>query len=418
MSVATTRLRFACVAPLKYGANAAAQFDNSDWPRFVRITDITEDGWLKEETFRSLPPEEAQPYLLQEGDLLLARSGSVGRSFLYRQNWGQVCHAGYLIRARLKSDFDARFVYWSLNTSAYWAWIESVAIRSTIQNVSAEKYADFAVPSPPFETQQRIAAFLDEKTAQIDGLIEKKRALLERLAEKQQAIITQAVTKGLDPAAPMKDSGIEWLGSIPAHWEAVMTKYLITVATSGPRGWSEMTMDTGAVFFRSQNIGRSMEVVFDDLVRVQPEDDAESQRSRLKDEDVVICITGARTGAVAHISGLEHAYINQHVCLLRPSSDMVAGRYLAYSLASRLGQEQLSVAMYGLKQGLGLEQVRSLSVICPSIEEQERIVEFLDDATAMIETLTTATGQTIELLKEYRSALITAAVTGQIEEFH
>ena len=203
----TRRLRFACKEPLKYGANAAAQFDDPEWPRFVRITDITEYGQLKDETFRSLPPEVAEDYLLEEGDILLARSGSIGRSFIYKPEWGEACFAGYLVRARLCEEFDPRFVYWSLNTLNYWSWIESIAIRSTIQNVSAERYAEFAVPAPPLETQRRIARFLDEKTARIDGLIEKKRALLDRLAEKRKVLITRAVTKGLNAQTA---DGIFW----------------------------------------------------------------------------------------------------------------------------------------------------------------------------------------------------------------
>ena len=155
----TTRLRFMCSEPLKYGVNAAAQFDTPEWPRFVRITDITDDGRLKDETFRSLPPEEAKPYILENGDLLLARSGSVGRSFVYECEWGTVCHAGYLIRARLSENFYPRYVYWALNTSEYWGWIKSIAIRATIQNVNAENMPTFPFlrhtskpksASPPF----------------------------------------------------------------------------------------------------------------------------------------------------------------------------------------------------------------------------------------------------------------------------
>ena len=227
------RLRFVCEEPLKYGANAAAQYDNPKWPRFVRITDITESGELKDDTFRSLPPEVAKDYLLREGDILLARSGSVGRSFIYKAEWGEACFAGYLVRARLSEEFDRRFVYWSLNTLNYWSWIESTAIRSTIQNVSAHRYAEFAVPAPPLDTQRRIARFLDEKTAQIDGLIEKKRALLDRLAEKRQTLITRAVTKGLNPDAPMKPTGIDWLGDIPVHWEVLPLKRMLARSTYG-----------------------------------------------------------------------------------------------------------------------------------------------------------------------------------------
>ena len=107
-----------------------------------------------------------------------------------------------------------RYEIAELNPLAKWS-----VRRRSIRDFQRSQLQDIYVPFPPLETQKRIAAFLDEKTAQIDGLIEKKRALLERLAEKRQAIITQAVTKGLNPAAPMKDSGIDWLGQIPAHWE-------------------------------------------------------------------------------------------------------------------------------------------------------------------------------------------------------
>jgi len=146
----TLRLRFACSEPLKYGANAAAQFDDPSWPRFVRITDITEDGRLKEDTFRSLPLEEAAPYLLNDGDVLLARSGSIGRSFIYKPEWGVACHAGYLIRARLSHQFDPKFVYWALNSDSYWAWIE--ALYTTIFYTSQISVYDDA----PLDDRDRV----------------------------------------------------------------------------------------------------------------------------------------------------------------------------------------------------------------------------------------------------------------------
>lgn len=243
------RLKFTSGEPLKYGANAAAEFDNPDWPRFVRITDIDDNGRLRDETFRSLPTEAAKSYLLREGDVLLARSGAtVGKSFIYEKQWGEACYAGYLIRLRVSGEYYARYIYWCLQGSRYWSDIESNLIQATIQNVSAERYSNFRVPSPPLETQRRVARFLDEKTARIDALIEKKRALLDRLAEKRQALITRAVTKGLNPDAVMKPSGIEWLGVIPAHWEAgnirrfAQMKTGHTPSRSNPEYWDNCTI--------------------------------------------------------------------------------------------------------------------------------------------------------------------------------
>jgi type I restriction enzyme S subunit len=159
-----------------------------------------------------------------------------------------------------------------------------------------------------------------------------------------------------------------------------------------------------------------MDIVLSDAKRVNPPLDAEAQRAQLQTDDVVVCITGARTGAIAHVKNLlEITYINQHVCLLRPTTRAVNGRYLAYSLSSSEGQQQLGAAMYGMKQGLGLEDLRNQVVPSPSLAEQSVIVAFLDDQTARFANLIREAEAAIALLQERRIALISAAVTGKID---
>ncbi|MEJ0092846.1 MAG: restriction endonuclease subunit S [Methylocella sp.] len=190
------RLHFLTSEPLKYGANAPADFDNPDWPRFVRISDVDENGQLRPDTFRSQPQEVAEPYMLQEQDILLARSGAtVGKSFIYRSSWGSGCFAGYLIRARLLSEVSSEFVYRFLNSSAYWEWVRANFIQSTIQNISAEKYGNLwiALPSERHE-QDQISRFLDSACEQIDQQLAKICASLDKLAEYRAALITAAVT--------------------------------------------------------------------------------------------------------------------------------------------------------------------------------------------------------------------------------
>ena len=149
------RLKFIASEPLSYGANAAAEFDEPEWPRFVRITDVDELGRLRDETFRSLPPEVAQGFLLQSNDILLARSGAtVGKSFIYKASWGVACYAGYLIRVRIENKYDARYFYWFLNSTSYWEWVRSTFIQSTIQNINAVRYANLHVPHPPDKCEQ------------------------------------------------------------------------------------------------------------------------------------------------------------------------------------------------------------------------------------------------------------------------
>jgi hypothetical protein len=225
-----TRLKYILAAPLKYGANEAAELDDPGLPRYVRITDIDEADGLREETFRSLPVDVASEYLLREGDVLFARSGATaGKSFLYRSSWGTCAYAGYLIRARLAGNrVRPDFVRYFTASANYWQWISSSLIQATIQNVSADKYAGLWLPLPSLDDQRHIAGFLDRETLKIDTLVAKKRMLIERLKEKRTALISRAVTRGLppeaawaaglDPHPKLKPSGIAWLGDVPAHW--------------------------------------------------------------------------------------------------------------------------------------------------------------------------------------------------------
>ena len=189
------RLKFIASEPLSYGANAAADFDEPDWPRFVRITDVDEFGRLRDETFRSLPPAIAQGFLLQPSDILLARSGAtVGKSFIYRVSWGVACYAGYLIRVRIKKEHDARYIYSFLNSTSYWEWVRSTFIQSTIQNISADRYANLQIAHPSASEQNEIVDFIENSCAEIDCQRELIARSIEGLDEYRSVMITAAVT--------------------------------------------------------------------------------------------------------------------------------------------------------------------------------------------------------------------------------
>jgi len=194
------RLRFLVSEPLKYGANESAELDDPTLPRYIRITDVDENGRLREDTFKSLPEDVARPYLLKDGDLLLARSGAtVGKSFYYEPSWGRAAYAGYLIRARFNpARMMPRFVNYFTNSQQYWQWLGSSFIQATIQNVSAEKYANLVVPVPPVEEQAQIVSYLDGKWKRLNDLLEKVSASIGQLMEYRTALISAAVTGKID----------------------------------------------------------------------------------------------------------------------------------------------------------------------------------------------------------------------------
>lgn len=193
------RLKFVISEPLKYGANEAAELTDPELPRYIRITDVNDDGTLREETFRSLPQEIADNYLLSDGDILLARSGAtVGKSFIYKPSWGVAAYAGYLIRARMSDAMNADFAYLFLQSSCYWQWLSSVFIQATIQNVNAEKYANLVIPVPPINEQRAIISRLRVHLKKIDAQRERASLVVDRLIEYRSAVITNAVTGKID----------------------------------------------------------------------------------------------------------------------------------------------------------------------------------------------------------------------------
>ncbi|WP_345235818.1 restriction endonuclease subunit S [Hymenobacter saemangeumensis] len=194
------RLKYLAQGPLDYGANEAADEDNPDFPRFIRITDIDEDGNLRSDTFASLAPELAEPYLLSDGDILLARSGAtVGKTFIYRASMGPACFAGYLIRMHPQlRKVLADFIYNFSLTDSYWGQIRESAIQSTIQNFSAEKYGDMVLPLPDLHEQMLITAYIEAETKKLDTLRETTEISLGLIHEQRAALIAAAVTGKLD----------------------------------------------------------------------------------------------------------------------------------------------------------------------------------------------------------------------------
>jgi len=268
---------------------------------------------------------------------------------------------------------------------------------------------------PPLSEQLTIASFLDRETTKIDALIAEQQRLIELLQEKRQAVISHAVTKGLNPNAPKKDSGVEWLGEVPEHWELSRVKTISSFTTSGPRGWSEQISEDGALFVQSGDLNDSLGVDFEDCKRVRVSGDAEALRTRLQPGDAVVCITGAKTGNAAVCHELpDDSYINQHLCLIRPLKNIEPG-FLGLLLKSHCGQTHFALAQYGLKQGLSLENVRETPVVLPPIQEQLEIVSYVNKVRGFMRSLINESHHSVEVLKERRSALISAAVTGQID---
>jgi len=288
---------------------------------------------------------------------------------------------------------------------------------TTFLELSGDELGAFKVGVPPSSEQQAIAAFLDRETGKIDALIAEQRRLVELLAEKRQAVISHAVTKGLNPNAPMKDSGIVWLGDVPKHWDVMSLKRDLAFLTSGSRGWADHYADEGALFIRIGNLPREgIQLDLSDIQRVNVPDGSEGERTKVKSGDVLFSIT-AYLGSVAVVpEDIEIAYVSQHVALARLSAQLLLPRWVAYLTLSLVGKTYLETQGYGgTKIQLSLDDIKNIPTLAPPLEEQRAIVSFLETETAKFDTLTAEANCAIELLQERRSALISAAVTGKID---
>ncbi len=285
------------------------------------------------------------------------------------------------------------------------------------KSINYEQFSALSLPLSSVQEQNVIAAFLDHETAKIDNLIEKQQQLIELLKEKRQAVISYAVTKGLNPDVPMKDSGVEWLGEVPEHWKIKRCKNLFNFVTSGSRGWAGFYSDEGDLFFRIANLTRdSINPKLDSIQYVTPPKGSEGERSKIKENDLLISITADLGSVCAADGSISGGYVSQHVSLCRPSRLVASSRWLAYFVLSDTAKEQLQGAGYGgTKVQLSLEDIRDLFVAYPPKSEQIKIASYLDERLSDLDGLDHRAHNLIELLRERRTALISAAVTGKID---
>lgn len=376
---------------------------------FVPMEAVGELGGLRLDTTKTVDEVYNGYSYFCDGDLLIAKitpcfengKGSLACGLTNGVGFGTT----ELHVVRPASTLDPGFLFYVSNAHDFRSCGASEMLGSGGQKRVPEAFLkDWRTPLPPLEIQRRIAAFLDKKTAQIDALIAKKHALLERLAEKRQAVITQTVTKGLNPAALMKDSGIEWFGDIPANWQV---KRLNSFCDFQSGKAHEPFIDPDGAFvsvnarFISTN-GKTEKRCTENLLP-----------ARLNDILMVMSdLPNGRALARTFLVDDRDSYaVNQRVCRIRPRRG--DPRYLSYQLNRNPqllrhddGSEQTHLPNAAFKQLLLLE---------PPPGEQTQIADYLEEILRRLDRVKIKIDVSLDILAAYRSALITAAVTGQIE---
>ena len=302
-----------------------------------------------------------------------------------------IASTGFCV-VRPKDDVDRGFLGWAAKSEPFVSEVVARSVGVSYPAINASELVTIDMPLPPPDTQRRIARFLDEKTARIDGLIEKKRALFDRLAEQRQALITFVVTKGLDPDAPMKGSGIDWIGEIPAHWEVLSLNRIIRMRSGDFIAAYEIESDGKYLVFG----GNGVRGFTEDFNTIGP--------------IVLIGRQGAHCGNVQFAYG--KVWVSEHALRCLPEKKFEI-RWLAYMLETmNLNQHSVSAA----QPGLSVDNLKHLLTTLPPLNEQRNIANQLDVHCCHSEEIAREAQKSLNLLEEYRSALITAAVTGRLAE--
>lgn len=321
---------------------------------------------------------------------------------------------------------DQRFTDANLTWLSYALTIlglDEVTKDSAVPGLDREDAYQRFLMYPPLSEQRAIVRFLNWAERRIRKAIRLRQKRIKLLEEYKQALIHQAVTGQIDvrtgqPYPEYKDSGVEWLGKVPAHWEIRSLRYLATKFGSGitPRGGSTVYQKEGIPLLRSQNIHFSG-LILKNVARISKEIHLKLSATHVRPKDVLLNITGASIGRVCAVpDDFKEGNVNQHVCIIRPKSSLLSSEFLASYLSTPFMQQEIRFEQNGAsREGLTLQAIRNFKIIFPSVSEQKSIVLYLKDINLKIDATISADRKAIELLKEFRTTLIAEVVTGKLD---
>jgi type I restriction enzyme S subunit len=375
------------------------------------------NGWVDiSEVFR-VSPEIESPYSrsrVKTGDIVYTIVGGVGNVEMVPKEYDGSNLTQTTGRISVKDGINPKWIYFCFQSELNSVQIKLCQVGSVIPGISLETLKNFIVLLPTLTEQSQIVSFLDTKTSLIDSLIEKTQRKIELLKEKRTSLINEVVTKGLNPNVEMKDSGVEWIGEIPISWITSKLGFYTTKIGSGstPRGGSEVYVDSGIPFIRSQNVHFDG-LRLDDVSFIEYEVHNSMKGSTVVKSDVLLNITGGSIGRCCVVEIEGEMNVNQHVSIIRTTHGLV-NYFLNYILSCDLGQSQVRYNLTGgNREGLTIEGIRDFQITIPPLSEQNEIVSFLDEHTQLIDKTISIEEKRIELLKEYRQSLISEVVTGK-----
>lgn len=360
---------------------------------------------------------EQDPYIqLKDDDLLITKDGTIGKVILTGKLLDKATlNSGVFVLRPLKERYDTKYYYWLMQSSVFHGFVEYYRTGSTIAHLYQETFCNLPYAIPPLDEQAQIATFLDRETAKIDRLIEKQQRLIELLEEKRQAVISHAVTKGLNSNTPMKDSGIEWLGEVPKHWDVCFVKHKCQDITDGAH--ISPVLENGKHPFISIRDIKNGHIDFENCLLTSDENYQYLVKTGCQPMpgDVLFSKDGT-IGETAITPSSPDFVVASSLIILKPDSKSILPTFLNFALQSRSVQEQVESFVKGAAlRRLSIQNLKKIIGAFPTINEQQVIVCFIEEKLEKLNQIQSRAKLMITLLNERRRALISATVTGKID---
>jgi type I restriction enzyme, S subunit len=369
---------------------------------------------FEKRTFISWDKYEESPEIkIYEGDVVLVKTASVGKVTIIDNLKGYKATINPQLVVFKDIEIDRIYFYYVLISDVIQKLIESETNGGVVGTLTQQSINNYKFPLPSPQEQTQIAAYLDYKTGLIDSIIAQKEDLIKKLKEQRQAIINEAVTKGLNPDVKLKDSGIDWLGEIPEHWEVVKLSYYINVvggstpSSSVPEYW-----DGEVNWVTTDDLGKLKTKNIETTRRKITEMGLNNCSASLLPEDTVIMSSRAPIGhlGILRIEGCT----NQGCKGLVPFKDNILSEFLYYFLLSSK-KELESLGTGSTFMEISATKLKDFKILLPSKEEQKEVLNHIESGLSIIDKSLYLTTESIQKLKEYRQSIISEAVTGKID---
>jgi len=354
---------------------------------------------------------------LERGDILFMNRGEIGKLALITET-----HAGANLNSQIaylrsyRTEVVNKYLLYYLASGSVSNLLASMKMGSVLTQFPIGNLLEIYVPLPSDEEQQKIANFLDHEIAKIDTLIDKQQQLIKLLKEKRQAVISHAVTKGLNPDAPMRYSGIEWLGEVPEGWDVNNINYVIN-AIGDVDHYMPQSVEKGIPYVMTGDLKElASSINFEGCKQVSHENYLKLSKKIKNSRGDVIMARYATIGTASYID-VDADFLVSYSCVtIKPNLSKVSGLYLFYYFKSDAFLQGIKNQINtNTQENVGVNDLKKVKVALPTLAEQSKIIEYLQSKISKLDSISDRSQAAIDLMKERRTALISAAVTGKFD---